>query len=284
MSDSVTTKKAHSDSPSDALFIYYLEGVVHPATPIAHPDLLGNWVEEGSSFLFFGSPADDTVAELCRAMPHLTLIDRYEMDYDQWQGGAERPFTAGGLTITPVRRGAPPDGPPGPSQLFLDAGVVFGNGAHPTTHCCLTLLAELGPHLAGKTVQDLGTGTGLLALGAARLGARKVLAVDLNHLAVRTTLANARINNLERQVLAVQGRADEMVHAPADLVVANIHFDIMKRIVISEGFLCKKEAILSGLMTSEAGKIREMLLSGGFRVAGHLSPDGIWHTFHVKRG
>lgn len=278
-----TDRKAHP-SNSDALFIYYLEGVIHPATPIAHDDFLGNWVEESSTFLFFGSPADETVQGLCLAMPHLTFIDRYDMDYEQWQGGDAEPFSAGQLTIIPFRRGTAPKGVPGPREIFLDAGVVFGNGAHPTTSCCLTLLGEIGPCLAGKTVQDLGTGTGLLALGAARLGAPQVLAVDLNHLAVSTTLSNARRNSLDRQILAVQGRAEEMVNAPADLVVANIHYDIMKQIVVSEGFLNKKEAILSGLMTSEARKIEDMLLLNGFVVASHLSPDGIWHTFHVNRG
>lgn len=276
-------KKAHPHA-QDALFIYYLEGVIHPATPIAHPDFLGNWVEEASTFLFFGSPADDLVRDMVSALGHLTLIDRYEMTYAQWQGGDAKPFTAGGLTITPFRKGSPPEGRPGPSEIFLDAGVVFGNGAHPTTSCCLNLLAHLGPRLAGKTVQDLGTGTGLLALGAARLGAEKVLAVDLNHLAVSTTLANARINGLSRQILAIQGRAEEMVHAPADLVVANIHYDIMKQLVISEGFREKREAILSGLMATEAGKIGDALIAKGFCITAHHAPDGIWHTFHVKRG
>ncbi|WP_300672274.1 50S ribosomal protein L11 methyltransferase [Desulfoluna sp.] len=283
MSPAASHKKAQPNA-SDALFIYYLEGVIHPATPMPHPDFLGNWVEETSTFLFFGSPADDMVQGFCRSMSHLTFIDRYEMTYEQWQGGDAEPFTAGGLTITPFRKGTPPEGRPGPGDIFLDAGVVFGNGAHPTTSSCLSLLARLGPELAGQTVQDLGTGTGLLALGAARLGAEKVLAVDLNHLAVRTTLANARINGLTRQIVAVQGRAEEMVHAPADLVVSNIHYDIMKHLVVSEGFLIKKEAILSGLMTTEARTIEQVLKSKGFLIADHLSPDGIWHTFHVKRG
>ncbi len=273
---------AHS-SPSNALFVYYLEGVIHPATPILHPDFLGNWVEETSTFLFFSSPADDTVRALYLNMPHLTFIDRYDMDYDQWQGGDAEPFTAGDLTIIPFRRGLPPKTPPGPHDILLDAGVVFGNGAHPTTSCCLSILAEMGPDLSRKTVQDLGTGTGLLALGAARLGAPRVLAVDLNHLAVKTTLKNARINDLDQQILAVQGRAEEMVNAPADLVVANIHYDIMKEIVVSDGFLKKEEAILSGLMPTEARKIETVLTDHGFRVTQNLSPDGIWHTFHVKR-
>jgi len=142
----------------------------------------------------------------------------------------------------------------------------------------------MGPHLARKTVQDLGTGTGLLALGAARLGAPRVLAVDLNHLAVQTTAENAQVNGLAGQIIATQGRAEEMVFAPADLVVANIHYDIMKRIVVSKGFQEKREAILSGLMTSEAQKIEEKLLCQGRQVTRYRSPDEIWHTFHVKSG
>lgn len=272
------------NTPANDLFIYYLEGVIHPAIPIPHPHFLGNWVEETSTFLFFGTPADETVKELCRAMPHLVFIDRYEMDHDQWQGGDTAPFSVGELTVTPYRKGNTPKGPPGPREIFLDAGVVFGNGSHPTTHCCLNLLAGMGPGLAEKTVQDLGTGTGLLALGAARLGSPKVLAVDLNHLAVRTTAENARVNDLAGQIIAIQGRAEEMVFAPADLVVANIHYDIMKEIVVTKGFREKREAILSGLMTTEAQKIEEALLCQGRRVTRYRSPDEIWHTFHVKSG
>lgn len=271
-------------TPSNDLFIYYLEGIIHPTIPIPHPHFLGNWVEETSTFLFFGTQADETVKELCRTMPHLVFIDRYEMDHEQWQGGDTAPFTAGELTVTPFRKGAPPKGAPGPRGIFLDSGVVFGNGSHPTTNVCLNLLEKMGPSLAKKTIQDLGTGTGLLALGAARLGAPRVLAVDLNHLAVQTTAENARVNGLSGQILAIQGRAEEMIFAPADLVVANIHYDIMKEIVISEGFLGKREAILSGLMTTEAQRIEERLLCQGRQITRYHSADGIWHTFHVKSG
>ena len=276
--------KAHQ-SPSDALFIYYIEGVIHPATTISHPAFKGNWIEDESTFLFFSEPADETVKMVCNGLSHLRLMDRFEMSYDEWQGGAHEPFQAGGLTVVPFRTEAPPSRPAGTREIFLDPGVVFGNGAHPTTRCCLEILSKMGPSLSSKTVQDLGTGTGLLALGAARLGASKVLAVDLNHLAVVTAKRNVWVNGLSHRILPVQGDAQEMIHAPADLLLANIHFDIMKKIVATKGFAQKKEAILSGLLTQESRLIKSYVTELGFHVAQHLSPDGIWHTFHLqKRG
>lgn len=278
----LTTEKA-DQSPSDLLFIYYIEGTIPPAMTIEHGAFLGNWVEEDSSFLFFSEAADDVVHALCQKLPHLTLMDRFEMGYDEWQGGENEPFQAGILTVIPFRGETPPSRPAGTREIFLDPGVVFGNGAHPTTATCLELLADMGPDLAQLRVQDLGTGTGLLALGAGRLGARRVLAVDLNPLAVTTAKRNIWVNGLSRRILAVQGRAEELVNAPADLVVANIHYDIMKHLVAAKGFREKKEAILSGLLTSEARLIESKVTDLGFQVISHHCPDGIWNTFHIRQ-
>ncbi len=89
--------------------------------------------------------------------------------------------------------------------------MVFGTGTHATTRDCLEALelAFNSHHI--ESVLDLGTGTGLLALAAARLGCKYILAVDINLLAARTTQRNIRLNQLDDKILAVQGRAEDFV-------------------------------------------------------------------------
>jgi ribosomal protein L11 methyltransferase len=168
-------------------------------------------------------------------------------------------------------------------KVILDPGVVFGNGTHPTTQDCLEALCLAFKNQCSETVLDLGTGTGLLALAAGKLGCRKCLALDFNYLAARTAHANVRLNELEKTVLVCQGRAEEYVDTPADLLLANIHFDVMRRLVHSDGFVSKKAFILSGLLRSEAKQIVDDLSRLPVEIVERWERDNIWHTFYGER-
>lgn len=100
--------------------------------------------------------------------------------------------------------------------LIIDPGLAFGTGSHPTTRLCLEWLDEHDP--AGLRVIDYGCGSGILAIAAARLGAREVIGIDIDPQAVQSTRDNARINRVA--VTALSGEADPP--APAELVIANI--------------------------------------------------------------
>ena len=271
--------------PYEHLYIYYLEGVLGPiARP--GPDYLGTWEEEGHSFVFFSRAADQSMADLLRSHPRASLIDQYEMSYAQWQGTQPAAMTLGSFQITPpwLVSGSHPDQGPAPHKLILDPGVVFGSGTHPTTRNCLEGLEAAFAEAVPGTVLDLGTGTGVLALAAARLGCPRVLAVDINYLAVQTTLTNIRLNNLGRQVLAVQGSAGNWHHGNVELLVANIHYDIMERIISTTDFAAPKRFILSGLMRSEAREVQRVLLQRGARIFRQWTQDDIWQTFYGKIG
>ncbi len=104
--------------------------------------------------------------------------------------------------------------------LELDPGMAFGTGLHPTTLMCLELLEQrVQP---GTRVLDVGTGSGILALAAARLGAASVLALDVSSVAVEAAQANARANGLEERVTVRLGSLEEAPGERYDLVVANI--------------------------------------------------------------
>ncbi len=130
---------------------------------------------------------------------------------------------------------------------------------------------------------DIGTGTGLLALGAAAFGCKKILALDFNLLAVKTTLNNVRLNCFENRILAIQARAEDFISVPADLVVANIHYDVMKDIIKEKEFFGKKWFILSGLLKSETEKIMTELTEKPVEIVEQSCSDGVWNTIFGKR-
>jgi ribosomal protein L11 methyltransferase len=244
------------------------------------PFFLGNWREEGFSFLFFSRPCDKTVHQFISEQPHLTLLDKYHMTYEQWQGGRVTAFRAGRFLISPPWEKADLSGDT--IAIVLDPGVVFGTGTHPTTRDCLEALSFLAREEAIRSVADLGTGTGLLALAAAKLGSRQTLAVDVNYLAAKTAGENIRLNGLAHRVLVIQGRAEDWVHSPVDLLIANIHYDVMKDLIDTAGFYRKKWFVLSGLLRSQAGDISRKLSARPVKLIKKWEQEGIWHTFLGK--
>ena len=91
----------HRLEPDSELYIYYLEGRLPPQAAFPSDTFIGNWEEDGFSFLFFSRPSDHTVEALLNAQPQLTLLDRFHMTYDQWHGGKIVPFISGGFIISP---------------------------------------------------------------------------------------------------------------------------------------------------------------------------------------
>jgi ribosomal protein L11 methyltransferase len=131
-------------------------------------------------------------------------------------------------------------------------------------------------------VLDLGTGTGVLALAAARLGAKKVLAVDLNPLCVKTCIRNVDHNGLDGIIEVAQGRAEDFVSKPADLVVANIHYQVLEDLFDKGCFRDKPRLILSGLMRSQVANIRSRLDREGMRLGHEWDHEMTWYTMLIQ--
>ncbi len=113
--------------------------------------------------------------------------------------------------------------------IELDPGLAFGTGTHPTTGMCLALLEK---HVQqGDYVCDVGCGSGVLSIAAAKLGAKAVLAVDIDELAVKISRENIEHNHLQEGIRVMQGDLLTHVAEPADLVVANIVADIIIRLL-----------------------------------------------------
>ena len=266
-------------NPYRDLYIYYLAGRFRPAQYFQPRHYIGSWEEGEFSFLFFTRPNLDLVEKTIADLPGLELLDHYYMTYEQWQGGDIEPCRIGGFTICPPWFPHPAETPTD-TRIILDPSVVFGTGTHPTTRDCLAALQLALADGEIRSALDLGTGTGLLALAAAKLGCLKVLATDLTLLAAQTTRRNIALNGLTGRILVAQGDAEKFIDFTSDLVVSNIHYDVMKNLVRSTGFLKKKRFILSGLMRSEAADIESTLAGLPVKIIRQWDQNGIWHTFY----
>ncbi|OEU64492.1 MAG: hypothetical protein BBJ57_01980 [Desulfobacterales bacterium PC51MH44] len=277
-------QEEYLESPYKDLYIYYLEGQLKPDKKLFDNGFIGNWQEDEFSFLFFSKPSRREVENMLSAQTSLTLIDEFYMTYDQWQGGKSAPFKIGRFCIVPPwqRPSEKMNAAPEELTIVLDPGVVFGAGTHTTTHDCLEALELVFSRERVESVLDLGTGTGLLALAASCLGCKSALAVDLNFLAANTALKNVRLNHLEDIILVVQGRAEDFIDSSSDLVIANIHYDVMQHLITSQGFLSKKWFILSGLMRGQARDLVYKLSWQPVQILKKWEHDGIWHTFFGK--
>jgi ribosomal protein L11 methyltransferase len=129
---------------------------------------------------------------------------------------------------------------------------------------------------------DLGTGTGLLALAAARMGASQVLALDLNRLAVETAHANVHHNGMAGQIVVAQGNAMNFMDIPNDLMVSNIHYAVMRQLIADKGFARQKQFILSGLLRSQAREIAHQLERQPVEIIRKWERNGTWYTFYGR--
>ncbi len=262
--------------PDTVLSIYYIEGIVPRSTHLRMETFIGNWVEDDFSFLFFTAPARQEVEDICAVSPDLKLLDEFEMTYEQWQGGTIEPVRIGRFLLNPPWIKATPA--ENEIALTLDSGVVFGNGTHPTTRACLEAIDIACTGRKVKTMLDLGCGTGILALAAGRLGCSKAVAVDYNLLACKTALSNVHLNKLRQNIVVVNGRAEQFTGKPTDLLVANIHYEVMKELIRTDGFLRQKWFILSGLLHSEEKKVSDYLATLPVVIVKRWNEDNIWHT------
>lgn len=166
--------------------------------------------------------------------------------------------------------------------LVLDPGMAFGTGTHPTTQMCLLALEELVQ--PGMRVLDVGTGSGILAIAAAKLGAGELLGVDTDALAVKTAVANAAQNNTSQ----IQIRAGTLVSVSEkrwDIVVVNI----LARVIIpllETGHLLDYVAkdgylILSGIIAEQAGAVETAVTTAGGRIIKTFTM-GDWIAFTVS--
>ncbi|HEY0755923.1 MAG TPA: 50S ribosomal protein L11 methyltransferase [Ktedonobacteraceae bacterium] len=170
--------------------------------------------------------------------------------------------------------------------LELDPGMAFGTGLHPTTRMCLEQV-ELRTR-AGMRALDVGTGSGILALAAAKLGATSVYCIDNSSVAVESASANAAINHLSERMQVVLGTLDEtkaQKHAGQyDLVLANIIARVIGSIAPQLAQVMAPGALLiaSGIIEERRHEAEQPLLAAGLRLIDSVMIDD-WVTLLMTR-
>ena len=176
--------------------------------------------------------------------------------------------------------------PPNAVNLRIEAGAAFGTGHHGTTVGCLVAYDRLLKARRYRKVLDVGCGTGVLAIAAARCGASVAVGTDIDRVSVRISRENARVNQVRARFVHASGLDHAAVRAggPYELVFANI----LARPLVGLASDIKRAlqpggtAVLSGLLRSQERLVRAAYLSRGFRLAFAIRRDA-WATLVLKR-
>lgn len=235
--------------------------------------------------VFFGSAADrDDALTGLRDEASTWTCTPVDVPDEHW---AERSQAA----LTRVRVGAITVAPPwdrpddGSLVIVIQPSMGFGTGHHASTRLCLALLQQADP--AGLTVCDVGTGSGVLAIAAHRLGAASVVAVDYDADALTSARESAELNQMAegldlRQVDLEQDAT--VAGAPFDLVLANLTGGMLMR--LRDRILALPRAggtlILSGITVEEGDAVREAFIAAGCAIIDDLSEDG-WVGLRLSR-
>jgi ribosomal protein L11 methyltransferase len=171
-------------------------------------------------------------------------------------------------------------------NLRIEAGAAFGTGHHGTTVGCLQAYDRLLKARSFKKVLDVGAGTGLLAIAAARTGSKLAVGTDIDRPSVRIARENAKVNQANAKFVHASGLGDRLVadNAPYDLVFANI----LARPLISLAQDIKRAlvpggtVILSGLLRTQERMVKAAYLSRGFKVVSRIHRDA-WATLVLQR-
>ncbi|QHC04823.1 50S ribosomal protein L11 methyltransferase [Anoxybacillus sp. PDR2] len=157
--------------------------------------------------------------------------------------------------------------------IELDPGMAFGTGTHPTTVMCIQALEKCVK--PSDTVIDVGTGSGILSIAAAMLGAVSVQALDLDPVAVDSAKLNVKLNKVQDIVSVTQGNLLDNVKEPADIIVANLLAEIIMRFTDDAYHLVKENGyfITSGIIQAKKHEVKEKLIESGFVIEETLAME-----------
>jgi len=236
--------------------------------------------------------ADRAVDEVTRALGHLQAFGLRpigelrtrivaEADWaDAWKSHFPVLRVGRRIVIRPTWRehqAAPDD-----VVLALDPGMAFGTGLHPTTRLCLAILESIAARRRLGRVLDLGCGSGILSVAAARLNADDVLGVDVDPIAVEASLANAGRNGVERVVRARVGSVPTG-EGPFDLVAANLVATLLVELgsSIAAELAPGGTLVASGIFVDREAEVRDAFGSLGLEAVGRSAEDD-WVALELR--
>jgi len=210
-----------------------------------------------------------------------TVSEIADQDWgESWKEGLT-PFRVGRVFVRFSWTPSPP--PPGAVEVVLDPGMAFGTGTHPTTALCLAALDELLAASPGAAVLDVGTGSGLLAIAARKLGAGRVAGTENDPVALRVAEENASRNGVALELGLV---APSEVEGQFPIVVANILANTL--VELAPGIAARVapggSLLLSGILAGQEEEVRAAYLAQGLAVdAPRERSQAEWRLLALRR-
>jgi ribosomal protein L11 methyltransferase len=227
-----------------------------------------------------GEPAAEAlVCAILAASPN-ARVDSYplfEIDWtERWKSGV-RAQRVGNLTVSPPWLA---DGSDAERTIVIEPAMAFGTGEHATTRSALRLLQ--GVIRPGDRVADLGAGSAVLSIAAAKLGARYVAAIEIDPDAIGNAEENVRRNAVADRVTVIEGDAALLLPlvAPVRVITANILSSVVITLLPAMAASIEPDgrAILSGILVSEQQQVLTALSENGWRVESQDTEDEWWST------
>lgn len=250
------------------------------------PDLIGTWIEDDTAILFFHREKQELVDSICRRKG-VEIIYQADLDYRDWEAGLDiTSFTVGPLTVSPVweRKKEEKINRNDSIDIVLDPSVIFGSGFHPTTRLCLQTLTWLyqDVNLPINSVIDFGTGTGLLAIGAAKLGAANVTGYDYNPFACQVARKNVALNDCQETVTIRQGNLlAQLPEVDSDLVICNLYKGLLVHLFNNSRFWSSTYYLISGFIPSMEEELLSALPMKNLKLIDRQSSDN-WRLWLLK--
>lgn len=247
-------------------------------------------VEEPADADAFVDRAATTLREITGsdAIEIETAWRRHEDWADTWKRGLEPRWVTERILVRPSWEPRPPmpsSAGRQPVEIVIDPGMAFGTAEHATTRGCLRLLDRIVEE--GDSVLDVGSGSGILAIAAARLGAAEVMAIEADSLACEALRENIEHNGVAQRVRCIQAMAsaDDLARlGPVAGVVANIESGPLSDLMT--GFAAAVEPggwlVLSGILDQEWPSVLARAESAGFRLNA-LDAEGEWRSALLTR-
>lgn len=229
-----------------------------------------------------GTETEELVRDIMNADPRarVSISLAPQMDWSAWRASV-RSHRLGGLTIAPPWLAS--ESNPA-TTIVIEPAMAFGTGEHATTRGVTRLMQKLSP--MPSSVADIGAGSAVLSICAAKLGAQRVVAIEIDEDAIGNAEENVRANHVEDRVHVIQGDAGVVLPlvAPVDLVLANIISSVLTELlpIVFDSLTPGGHAILSGILETESEGMLEEIRKGGWTVIAEDREDAWWSVLIAR--
>lgn len=291
----VVTTSAASDSIADVMWSLGATGVkvLDPKDLdfVLNSDTCWDYVEDNLlkqpdvvkvSYFVEDSELDEQISMLKEAIApyekkygdmQILVEDVPEVDWEEAWKNFYKPLTAGKYTI--LAEWLDDEGYEDTTIIKINPSKAFGTGEHASTRLCLTLMS--GIDFSGKTVIDVGAGSGILGIGAAKSGAVKVDMCDIDVETLQCAEENSDLNGVKHKVALTAGGVDAIPNKKVDVILANLTADILEKIVNDVAKYAKEGTIMisSGILDTRVDDLLNIYQAHGFKLLSRID-EGEW--------